>query len=233
MRYQDRFRDRVDAGRRLAELLLERGYTGEDTLVLGLPRGGIPVAYEVAAALGAPLDVWVVRKVGSPGFQELGLGAVAEGGIVFLNRELMEEVGATEEEVRDIIQRKSAEVNERVARFRRGAESPALEGKTLILIDDGIATGGTVRAALQSLHLRHPGRLVLAVPVAPPDILAELRPLVDDLVCVIPAPALHAISQWYDNFYQVPDEEVVELLEQARSTLPRRRRMPPTEPVHP
>ncbi|MCY1023899.1 phosphoribosyltransferase [Pyxidicoccus sp. MSG2] len=226
------FEDRVDAGRRLAELLLEHGYSGEDTLVLGLPRGGVPVAYEVASALGTPLDVWVVRKVGAPGFQELGLGAVAEGGIAYLNRELMEEVGATEEEVRDTVRRKSAEVNERVVRYRQGARAPAVEGKVVILVDDGIATGGTFRAAIQALRLRHPGRIVLAVPVAASQALAELQPLVDDAVCVFPTPALYAIGQWYSDFHQVPDDDVVDLLEQARLNLRSRRPSPPIEPAH-
>jgi putative phosphoribosyl transferase len=226
------FEDRVDAGRRLAELLLEHGYSGEDTLVMGLPRGGVPVAYEVASALGTPLDVWVVRKVGAPGFQELGLGAVAEGGIAYLNRELMEEVGATEEEVRETVRRKSAEVNERVARYRQGAPAPALEGKVVILVDDGIATGGTFRAAIQALRLRHPGRIVLAVPVAASQALAELRPLVDDAVCVFPTPALYAIGQWYSDFHQVPDDDVVDLLEQARLNLRPRWPGPPIEPAH-
>ncbi|QSQ26665.1 phosphoribosyltransferase [Pyxidicoccus parkwayensis] len=226
------FEDRVDAGRRLAEQLLERGYTGEDTLVLGLPRGGVPVAYEVASALGTPLDVWVVRKVGAPGFQELGLGAVSEGGIAFLNRGLMEEVGATEDEVRATVRRKSAEVNERVTRFRRGAPAPAIEGKVVLLVDDGIATGGTMRAAIQSLRLRHPGRIVLAVPVAATQTLEELQPLVDDVVCVLPTPSLYAISQWYSDFHQVPDEDVVELLERARARVRPRWPSAPTEPAH-
>lgn len=226
------FEDRVDAGRRLALLLRERGYGGENTLVLGLPRGGVRVAYEVAEALGAPLDVWVVRKVGAPGYPELGLGAVAEGGIAFLNQELMEEVGVTEDDLRDAIRHKATEVDARVARFRQGAEPPQLEGKTLILVDDGIATGGTVRAAIQALQARRPGRIVLAVPVAATQTLAELRPSVDDLVCVFATPALYAIGQWYADFRQVSDEEVVELLARARSTFGRGKPSAPEEPVH-
>jgi putative phosphoribosyl transferase len=226
------FEDRVDAGRRLAELLLARGYTGEDTVVLGLPRGGVPVAYEVATALGAPMDVCVVRKVGAPGFQELGLGAVAEGGVAFLNERLMEEVGVTEDMLREALRREASQVEERVARFRGGAEPLELQGKTVILVDDGIATGGTVRAALQALQVRRPGRLVLAVPVAATQTLEELRSQVDDVVCVLPTPALYAIGQWYANFRQVPDEEVVELLERTRATPPSRPPSPPTEPAH-
>ncbi|NPC79127.1 phosphoribosyltransferase, partial [Pyxidicoccus fallax] len=206
------FEDRVDAGRRLALQLLERGYTGEETVVLGLPRGGVPVAYEVALALGAPLDVWVVRKVGAPGYEELGLGAVAEGGVAFLNRELMDEMGVTEDDLREIVRRKAGEVDARVARFRQGAEPPWLEGKRVILVDDGIATGGTIRAAIRALRARRPGRIVLAVPVAAAETLTELESQVDDVVCVSPARSLHAIGQWYVDFRQVPDEEVVELL---------------------
>ncbi|NMO18676.1 phosphoribosyltransferase, partial [Pyxidicoccus fallax] len=213
------FEDRVDAGRRLALQLLERGYTGEETVVLGLPRGGVPVAYEVALALGAPLDVWVVRKVGAPGYEELGLGAVAEGGVAFLNRELMDEMGVTEDDLREIVRRKAGEVDARVARFRQGAEPPWLEGKRVILVDDGIATGGTIRAAIRALRARRPGRIVLAVPVAAAETLTELESQVDDVVCVSPARSLHAIGQWYVDFRQVPDEEVVELLAQARIIL--------------
>ncbi|RKH14106.1 phosphoribosyltransferase [Corallococcus sp. CA053C] len=211
------FEDRIDAGRRLARLLLARGYTGEDTIVLGLPRGGVPVASEVAEALGAPLDVWVVRKVGTPHHEELGLGAVAEGGIAYLDRDLMRRVGVAEPVARRIVLRKAAEVKERVARFRGGAAPPELQGRTVILVDDGIATGGTVRAALQSLRSRRPGRIVLAVPLAGDDVLEELQPLVEDLVCVLPMPDLEAVGQAYVDFPQVPDADVVDLLARARA----------------
>ena len=211
------FEDRVDAGRRLARLLLAQGYTAEDTVVLGLPRGGVPVAAEVAQALGAPLDVWVVRKVGTPHEEELGLGAVAEGGIAFLDRNLMRRVGVTEAVARRLVQRKAAEVKARVARFRAGAAPPELRGKTVLLVDDGIATGGTVRAAIQSLRIRRPRRIVLAVPVAGDDILEELQPLVEGLVCVLPLPELDAVGQSYADFPQVPDDDVMALLERARA----------------
>lgn len=210
------FEDRTDAGQRLARLLLARGYTGGDTVVLGLPRGGVPVAFEVAQALGAPLDVWVVRKVGTPHHEELGLGAVAEGGIAFLDRDLMRSMGVPESVARRLVLRKAAEVKERVARFRGGAAPPDLRGRTVILVDDGIATGGTVRAALQSLRSRRPGRIVLAVPLASEDVLDELQPLAEDLVCVLPVPGLEAVGQHYADFPQVPDADVVELLARAR-----------------
>ncbi|WP_233595286.1 MULTISPECIES: phosphoribosyltransferase [Corallococcus] len=211
------FEDRVDAGRQLAQALLARGYTAEDTLVLGLPRGGVSVAYEVAEALGAPLDIWVVRKVGAPNYQELGLGAVAEGGITYLDRERMARMSVSEATARRLVQRKAAEVKERVARFRGGDAPPDVQGKTVILVDDGIATGGTVRAALQSLRMRRPGRIVLAVPVAGNEILEELRPMVEDLVCVLARPDLDSIGQWYASFPQVPDEDVKRLMNEARA----------------
>jgi putative phosphoribosyl transferase len=144
----------------------------------------------------------------------------------------MEEVGATEEEVHATVRRKSAEVNERVTRFRRGAPAPSIEGKVVILVDDGIATGGTMRAAIQSLRLRRPGRIVLAVPVAATQTLAELEPLVDEAVCVLPTPSLYAISQWYSDFHQVPDDDVVDLLERARDNVRPRWPATPAEPTH-
>jgi len=209
-----RFLDREDAGQQLAERLA--GYAGERPIVLGLPRGGVPVAYEVANALGAPLDVWVVRKVGAPDFPEMGVGAVAEGGIVYLDREAIEQVGASEEDIQDLVQRRSAEVEQRVRLFRGHLPAPALAGRTVILVDDGIATGGTVRAAIQGLRLAQPAKIVLAVPIAATQSLEVLAPLVDDVVCVHATPALYAIGAWYDDFRQVPDEEVIRLLKVAR-----------------
>jgi putative phosphoribosyl transferase len=193
--------------------------------VLGLPRGGVPVAFEVAAALKAPLDVCVVRKVGAPGSPEFGVGAVAEGGIVFLNQRSIDLIGASREEIEAIVRTKSAEVEARVKLFRGGAAAPRLQGKTILLVDDGIATGGTVRAAVEALRLAEPAAIVLAVPVAASQSLDELRPLFDDVVCVHSTPALHSIGAWYDDFEQVPDEEVIELLNRARGQgrPPRRR----------
>jgi putative phosphoribosyl transferase len=209
-----RFRDRQDAGRQLARLL--EGYRAEAPVVLALPRGGVPVAYEVAVALGAPLDVWVVRKVGAPAFPELGLGAVAEGGFVYLDRHTIEEVGATQSEVQALVRAKSAEVAERVRRLRGGHPALQLSGRTVILVDDGIATGGTVQAAVQALRAAHPRRIVLATPVAASQSLERLAPLVDAVACVFATPSLHAIGAWYDDFEQVPEEAVGRFLERAR-----------------
>lgn len=209
-----RFRDRTDAGRQLAALLTE--YGAESPLVLGLPRGGIPVAQEVARALGAPLDVWVVRKVGAPGQRELGLGAVAEGGALFLDREMMHSLGYSETEVMQVAEREAQEVSARIARYRGTHPAPELEGRTVILVDDGVATGGTVRAAVRALRTRHPRRLVLAVPVGAVESLDSLRAEVDEVVCVYPAGFMSSVGEFYDDFRQTSDEEVQAVLARAR-----------------
>lgn len=209
-----RFRNRTDAGRQLAALVTQ--YRAESPLVLGLPRGGIPVAYEVARTLGAPLDVWVVRKVGAPGQPELGLGAVAEGGALFLDRGMMHSLGFSETEVMQTAEREADEVTARVARFRGPQPAPELQGRTVILVDDGVATGGTVRAAIRALRERRPGKIVLAVPVGAVESLDALRPEVDELVCVHPAEFMMSVGEFYDDFSQTSDEEVQELLARAR-----------------
>ncbi|MGK4008294.1 phosphoribosyltransferase family protein [Sorangium sp. So ce1036] len=208
------FRDRVDAGRRLAFAL--RRYRDEAPVVLGLPRGGVPVAYEVARALKAPLDIWVVRKIGAPGHEELGMGAISEGGDVFLNDDVLAEVGASPEQIEEMVGRKAAEVEARVQRFRRGRPPPELEGRTAIVVDDGIATGGTVHAVLRAVRRRRPKRLILAVPVASPRALAALRPEVDEIVCLEADPYLFAIGAYYQDFTQTTDEDVIALLDRAR-----------------
>lgn len=209
-----RFRDRTDAGRQLADLLTE--YGAESPLVLGLPRGGIPVANEVARKLGAPLDVWVVRKVGAPGQPELGLGAVAEGGALFLDREMMRSLGFSETEVMQTAEREAQEVTDRVARFRGAHPAPVLEGRTVLLVDDGVATGGTVRAAIRALRTKRPRKIVLAVPVGAVESLDSLRPEVDDLVCVYPAEFLSSVGEFYEDFRQTSDEEVQAVLGRMR-----------------
>jgi len=208
------FADRTDAGRQLAALLMNRA--GRHPIVLGLPRGGVPVAYEVARALGAPLDVWVSRKIGTPGQPELGVGAVAEGGAMYLNRGLMKELGLEEEDLAGPAQREAREVARRALRFRRGGPPPGLRGRSVIVIDDGIATGGTVRAAIRSLREHHPKEIILAVPVAASQSLEVIRPEADEVVCVEDTPTLWAIGAWYEDFNQVSDEEVLRLLETAR-----------------
>ncbi len=211
----ERFADRAQAGRRLAAALSTRAWT--DAVVLGLPRGGVPVAYEVAVALNAPLDVVVVRKLGVPFQPELGMGAVAEGPALYVNRELVDLCGVSPGELMAVIRREAVEVRRRVVRFRGGRPPPDVRGRCVILVDDGIATGGTTRAAIRAVRRRGAGRLVLAAPVAARNTIAMLRPLVDEVVCPSQPRALSAIGAWYDDFRQVPDDEVTRLLERARA----------------
>jgi putative phosphoribosyl transferase len=208
------FRDRRDAGRQLAGKL--EGYAAEQPLVIALPRGGVQVGYEVARALDAALDVWVVRKVGVPWHPELGVGAVAEGGYTYLQPGMLAALGLSERELDDVIERERSEVQRRVKIFRAGAPPPDVAGRTILLVDDGIATGGTVRVALRAIRAQRPKRLVLAVPVAAPETLDELASEVDETVCLLAPRSMHAIGLWYQDFRQVSNEEVVHLLELRR-----------------
>lgn len=208
------FRDREDAGRQLAVEL--QSYAAKHPVVLALPRGGVPVGYEIARGLHAPLDVWVVRKVGVPWHEELGAGAVAEGGYLRLNEDVLQAVGISPEELAATIQRKKREVEERVKLFRDGLPRPELRDRTVILVDDGIATGGTVRAAIESIRAQRPAAIVLAVPVAAPEAIEALRPEVERIVCLRTPADLHAIGLWYLDFGQVSDEEVLRFLDRAR-----------------
>lgn len=204
------FTDRRAAGRELARALIH--HAGTNALVLGLPRGGVPVADEVARVLGARLDVWVVRKLGAPMQPELGMGAIAEGPAVVLDRSIVRGLGVSSGEIFEVARREMAEVRRRVERFRKGRDAPAIEGRTVILVDDGIATGGTTRAAIHAIRKRRPRRLVLAVPVASPDIVASLAQEVDELVCLFQPARMYAIGLWYEDFRQVSDAEVARIL---------------------
>jgi putative phosphoribosyl transferase len=208
------FRDRVDAGRKLGARLA--AYREVSPLVLGLPRGGVPVAYEVARALDAPLDVCVVRKIGAPIQPELAIGAVAEDGALYLDHDLIERVDVSAEELPALVAAKQAEVEDRVWRFRRGAAPLDVRGKTVLVVDDGVATGSTARAALQTLRARGPGQLVFAVPVGAADSLDELAGVADAIVCLHPEEAFFAVGLWYDDFKATTDDDVVELLSRAR-----------------
>lgn len=211
------FRDREDAGRRLGERL--RGYRDEDPVIFALPRGGVPVGYEISRALEAPLDIFVSRKLGAPGHEEFGIGAVAQGGVRILNEEAIEALSIPEEYIERVSAEETGEIERRL-NLLRGKERPEPEvgGRTAILVDDGLATGVTARAAVEALRLREPRRLVLAVPVCAAQTAQTLRSEVDELVCLETPSELMAIGFWYEDFYQVPDEEVVELLENARRT---------------
>lgn len=223
-----RFEDRHHAGRLLAKALAH--YASRRPWVLGLPRGGVPVAYEVAETLGAPLDVCVVRKLGVPFQPELGMGAIAEGPSLWLNRDIVEMIRISDREIMRAVRREARVVRRRVALFRSGRPPPDVRDHVVILVDDGIATGGTTRAAIKAMRKRGARHLALAVPVAAPEIIQSLRPEVDDLVCLHAPRALWAIGMWYRDFTQVPDEEVIRLLERARGREARREARAAPEP---
>jgi erythromycin esterase-like protein/orotate phosphoribosyltransferase len=201
------FHDRHDAGRQLAEKLKE--YAGQpDVVVLGLPRGGVPVAAEVARALGAPMDVFVVRKLGVPGHEELAMGAVAAGGVEVLNQDVVTHLGISDQAVRQVAARELAELERRQRAYRDGRAAVALTGKVVILIDDGLATGASMRAAVGAVRAQAPRRVVVATPVAAADTCAELRREVDEIVCGETPTFFTAVGQWYEDFSPTTDEEV-------------------------
>lgn len=207
------FRDRTEAGRQLAARL---GHLrDEHPIVLGLPRGGVPVAAEVAAALQAPLDVLVVRKLGVPFQPELGMGAIGEDDVRVLNEAILRSTGVSEAELARVEQQERAELRRRARRYRGDRPPLALTGRTVIVVDDGLATGGTARAALHVARERGARRLVLAVPVAPPDTVQALAADADEIVCIVIPERLYAIGEWYEDFGQTEDTEVVALLERA------------------
>ncbi|QMV00725.1 phosphoribosyltransferase [Devosia sp. D6-9] len=206
------FRDRRDAGRRLAAALMR--FKSADLIVLALPRGGVPVGHEVAAALGAPLDVLIVRKIGAPGHEELGLGALVEGDPpqIVLNDEVMAAISPSGAHLETERMRQLGEMNRRRKLYRGDRALPPLAGRTVILVDDGIATGGTVRAALRGLEASGAKTVVLAVPVAPADVLATLRPLAGAVVCLETPYPFNSVGEHYQEFPQTSDEEVIALL---------------------
>ena len=208
------FRDRRDAGLQLAAAL-ERSPDHRETIVLGLPRGGVPVADEVARGLGAPLDVLVVRKLGVPGHEELAMGALAAGGARVIDREIVALAGVSEALLARVIERARLEVERRERVFRGGRPPIDVAGKRVIVVDDGLATGSTMRAAIHALQPRQPARLVVAVPVAAPATAASLRAYVDQLICLHTPPMFHAVGLWYEDFSQTTDDEVREILNRA------------------
>jgi erythromycin esterase-like protein/predicted phosphoribosyltransferase len=211
------FRDRREAGRVLAEKLATYA-NRPDVLVLALPRGGVPVAYEVARALGAPLDVFVVRKLGVPGYEELAMGAVATGGVLVLNDQLVERLGIPEPMIDAIAARERQELARRERLYRGGRPPPDVRGRTVILVDDGLATGATMHAAIQALRQQHPARIVVAVPTASPETCEEMKAKADEVICAITPEPFHAVGRWYQDFSQTTDEEVGDLL--ARRNTP-------------
>ena len=214
------FSDRAHAGRLLGERL--RHLSGDDVLVLGLPRGGVPVAFEVARELGAPLDVVVVRKIGAPHRPEVAMGAVGEDGVVVVNDEVVTYAHVTHAEFAAVQEREQREVQRRAARFRAGSPPRPVQGRTVVVVDDGIATGSTARAACQVVRAQGAARVVLAVPVAPLDAVQGMRGDADELVCLETPRDFYAVGQWYRDFTQTSDEEVIRLLHAAGSGRTRR-----------
>jgi predicted phosphoribosyltransferase len=208
------FRDRYEAGRILAGKL--QHYAGRpDVLVLALPRGGVPVAFEVAQALGAPLDVFLVRKLGVPGHEELAMGALASGGVRVLNEDVVRELDIPAETIEAVTAAEQQELLRREQLYRDGRPAPDVRGRTVILIDDGLATGSTMRAAVAALREQGPARIVVAVPVAAPSTCREFRDVADDIVCAITPEHFYAVGMWYQDFSQTTDDEVRELLARA------------------
>jgi predicted phosphoribosyltransferase len=207
-------RDRVDAGRRLAEKLT--AYAGrQDVLVLALPRGGVPVGYEAARALGLPLDVFVVRKLGVPGHEELAMGAIASGGAWVLNEELVRTLAVPEQLMRSVVAREQRELVRRERLYRGNRPPLDVRGRTVILVDDGLATGSTMRAAIAALRRLEPARLVVAVPTAAPSTCDEIGSEVDECVCLLTPEPFYAVGIWYQDFSQTTDEQVRDLLDRG------------------
>ncbi len=209
-----RFQNRTHAGKLLSERLAS--YAGRpDLLVLALPRGGVPVALEIARALHAPLDVWVVRKLGAPQQPELAIGAVAPGDVEILDTGLIARLGIPAEELQHIVARERAELDRRLAAYRGNRPPIQVRGKTILLVDDGLATGASMHAAIASLRPLEPARIVVAVPVSDPSVCQRLASYADELVCLHFPPRLDAVGQWYEDFSQTTDEEVHDLLDGA------------------
>ena len=210
------FRDRIDAGQQLARKLAKYADRPE-VIVLALPRGGVPVGYEVARALHAPLDVFVVRKLGVPGHEELAMGAIASGGVRVLNDDVVGALGISADTVNAVAARESRELERREHAYRDGRAPPVVAGRTVILVDDGIATGATMSAAIEALRHLQAGRIVVAVPTAALASVDAMREKVDEVVALMAPADFFGVGQWYANFSQTSDQEVCDLLAAQRS----------------
>jgi putative phosphoribosyl transferase len=206
------FKNRADAGRQLAGKLTRYAGARESAMVLGLARGGVPVAFEVAAALRASLDVFLVRKLGVPGHEELAMGAIATGGVRVLNREVIEELGIAEATIEQVAEREQRELERREREYREGQPPPEVRGRIVVLVDDGLATGSTMRAAARAVRQRQPLRVVVAAPVGAPQTCSEIATDADEVTCLYTPPQFHAVGLWYEDFSQTTDEEIRQLL---------------------
>jgi putative phosphoribosyl transferase len=211
---ESRYRDRTHAGRELASKLLEYA-NRPDVIVLALPRGGVPVAFEVAKALPAPLDVFAVRKLGVPGHEEYAMGAIATGGVRVLDESVVRAIGVTRAQLDAVTAAEQLELERRERQYRGDRPPPDVTGRTVILVDDGLATGSTMRAAVEALREEGAARVIVAVPIAPPETCDAFRDIVDDIVCARTPEPFYAVGLWYQNFSQTTDDEVRELLDRA------------------
>jgi putative phosphoribosyl transferase len=209
------YRDRIEAGKHLALRLTDYA-NRSDVLVLALPRGGVPVAFEVAEALHAPLDIFLVRKLGVPGQEELAMGAIATGGVRVLNEDVVSYLRVPDEVIDAVAADELRELERRERAYRGARPAPDVLGKTVILVDDGLATGSTMRAAAAALRQQQPARIVVAVPVSAPQTCDEYRMGVDEIICAVTPEPFHAVGLWYEDFSQTTDEEVRALLERSR-----------------
>ena len=214
------FQDRFDAGQRLAARL--EHFAGDpNVILLALPRGGIPVAYEIARTLHVPMDVFIVRKLGLPGHEELAMGAIASGGVLVLNQQVVERLSISKSVIEAVARQQEEELHRREQLYRGDLPFPDLRGKTVILIDDGLATGSTMRAAVRAVRAEGAKRIVVAVPVASPETCREFETEVDEAICAVTPLSFFAVGQWYQDFRPTSDEEVRELLVKAMKDLPR------------
>ena len=214
----ERFKDRRDAGQILARKLSTYA-DHTDVIILALPRGGVPVAFEVAVALNAPLDIFLVRKLGLPGREELAIGAIASGGIRVLNADIIRVLGVPEEVINLVARNELQELERREHKYRGDRPAPELRGRTVILIDDGLATGASMRAAVVGVRSQHPARIVIAVPAAAPELCKAFQFEVDEMVCALTPEPFYGLSRWYEDFSQTKDEDVRMLLEAANHQL--------------
>ncbi|HEX9281636.1 MAG TPA: phosphoribosyltransferase [Candidatus Udaeobacter sp.] len=214
------YANRTEAGRLLAEKL-EKYANRNDVVVLGLPRGGIPVAYEVAKCLRAPLDAFIVRKLGVPGFEELAAGAIASGGVRVLNEDVIHAIPYADAAIEAVTAKETAELQRREQIYREGRPAPELRDRIVILVDDGLATGATMRAAVKALRERGAAKIVVAVPVGPPDTCRELARQSDEAICLSTPPFFQAVGQYYEDFSQTSDDDVHELLSRAAQEISR------------
>ncbi len=214
-----RFQNREEAGRILAAKLMLYA-NRPDTLILALPRGGVPIGYEIARALNLPLDVIIVRKLGVPGHEELAMGAIASGGVRVLNRSVIESLRIPPDSLEAVEKREALELMRREATYRGNRQPASIKGKTVILVDDGVATGSTMRVAISALREQHAGRIIVATPVAPPTVRWEMEALVEDFVALVMPEDFFGVGQWYEEFTQVSDDTVYELLRKGAKLQP-------------